>query len=110
LHAEGRAVDWHLDVTDSADAKAAERLVRLLLAPDTAGEPQALARRMGVQEIIWDCGYLTVGQTEFSKYSVCFDRKGRRKKKVDPTQAHRNHIHIGLTRRGAAGKTSFWTS
>jgi hypothetical protein len=110
LHAEGRAIDWHLDVTVRKDARAAERLIRLLLAPDETGEPQALARRMGIQEIIWDCGYLSIGATEFSKYGVCFDKKGRRKKDVDPTQAHRNHLHIGMTRRGAAGKTSFWTS
>jgi hypothetical protein len=108
LHAEGRALDWHLDVTDPADARAAERLILLLLAPDRTGEPQALARRMGLQEIIWDCGYLSVGMTEFEKYSACFDKRGKRIRRVDPTQGHRNHIHFGFTRRGANGRTSFW--
>ena len=47
LHSENRAIDWHLDVSNSADKRAAETLIRLLLAPDAAGNPQALARRMG---------------------------------------------------------------
>ena len=45
LHSEGRAIDWHLDATKAADRREAERLARLLLAPDSLGNPQALARR-----------------------------------------------------------------
>jgi hypothetical protein len=30
------------------------------------------------------------------------------RKNVDPTTAHRNHLHIGLSLAGAARKTSFW--
>src|SRR3954468_7236069 len=44
LHAEGRAIDWH---TDRAGAK---RLIDMLLASD-----DALARRMGVQGLIFNC-------------------------------------------------------
>lgn len=108
LHAEGRALDWHLDASDPDDARAAERLVRLLLAPDKTGEPQALARRMGVQEIIWDCGYLSVGTTRFSPYRPCYDKRGKRRKRVDATAAHRDHVHFGFTRAGANGRTSYW--
>lgn len=49
LHSEGRAIDWHLDVTDPTDRRAARKLIRLLLATDRAGNEHALARRMGVQ-------------------------------------------------------------
>ena len=108
LHAENRAIDWHLDVRAPADRRAAERLIRLLLAPDAAGNPQALARRMGVEELIWDCGYWGAGMTEFSQYSPCFKR-GRLRKRVNTTVAHRDHVHLGLTRAGAAARTSFWT-
>jgi hypothetical protein len=108
LHSENRALDWHLDVTDAQERAEAERLVLLLLAPDKAGEPQALARRMGIEEIIWDCGYWAQGMTAFDKYSVCFDKRGRRRKNIDPTAGHRNHIHFGMTKAGAAGRTSFW--
>jgi hypothetical protein len=109
LHAEGRALDWHLDATSAADRREAERLARLLLAPDSLGNPQALARRMGVEELIWDCGYWGAGMSQFDKYPPCFNKHGTRRKHVDPTVAHRNHIHIGLTKAGAARRTSFWS-
>jgi hypothetical protein len=109
LHAENRAIDWHLDVAVKADRKAADRLIRLLLAPDKAGNPQALARRMGVEELIWDCGYWSAGMPNFKPYSVCYTKKGKLRKKVDKTAAHRDHVHIGMTKAGAKGVTSFWT-
>ena len=108
LHAEGRALDWHLDRSNAADAREAQRLIRLLLAPDEAGNPQALARRMGLEEIIWDCGYWGAGMPDFRPYSVCFDKHGKARKHVDVTLAHRDHIHFGLSKAGAAAQTSFW--
>ena len=110
LHAEGRAIDWRLDARDPAQRRAGEKLIRLLLAPDTAGNVQALARRMGVEELIWDCGYWAAGMPEFSRYAPCFGKKGKRRKRVDPTTAHVDHLHIGLTKAGAAGRTSFWAA
>ena len=107
LHAEGRAVDWHLDVHDPADRRAARQLIDLLLATDRAGNPHALARRMGIQEIIWDCRSWWSGSEGMDRYSLCFDRKGRRVK-IDDTSAHRDHVHIGLSRAGARMQTSFW--
>ena len=79
LHAENRAIDWHLDVRSAADRRAAANLIALLLAPDRAGNPQALARRMGVEEIIWDCGYWGAGMSDFNPYSPCFTSKGKPK-------------------------------
>jgi len=109
LHAEGRAVDWHLDVDVPADRREAKRLIALLLAPDKLGQPQALARRMGVEEIIWDCGYWAAGMDTFRNYSPCLSKRGKVRKHVNKTIAHRDHLHIGLTKAGAAKKTSFWT-
>ena len=108
LHAENRAIDWHLDVSRRADRRAADRLFRLLLAPDRAGNPQALARRMGVEELIWDCGYWGSGMTNFRPYSVCYTKRGKRRRGVDRTTAHKDHIHIGMTKAGARARTSFW--
>jgi hypothetical protein len=108
LHAEGRAIDWHLDARNPADRRAGDRLIRTLLAPDRAGNPHALARRMGVQEIIWDCGYWGAGMPDFRPYSVCFNKHGKARKHVDVTLAHRDHIHFGLSKAGAAAQTSFW--
>ena len=30
-------------------------------------------------------------------------------RKVNATVAHRDHVHIGMTTRGAAARTSFWS-
>ena len=109
LHSEGRAIDWHLDAHNAADRRAAERLARMLLAPDSLGNPQALARRMGVEEMIFDCGYWGAGMTQFEPYDPCY-KHGKRRKRVDPTVGHINHLHIGLTKAAAARRTSFWSA
>jgi len=109
LHAENRAVDWHLDVRVPADRAAARGLIEMLLAPDRTGLPHALARRMGVEEIIWDCSYWGAGMDEFKRYSACLNKNGDVRAHVDPTTAHRDHLHIGMSKAGAAKRTSFWT-
>ncbi len=101
FHSEARALDFSLNRSNSADAREARRLLRLLLARDSAGEPAALARRMGVMEIIWDCGYWSQNREDFIPYFLC---EGR----VSKTLAHRDHIHFSFTRAGAAARTSFW--
>jgi hypothetical protein len=108
LHAEGRAIDWHLDSRDPAGRRAGNRLIKLLLAPDRLGNPHALARRMGVQEIIWNCRAWWSGAEAANRYSACYSKRGKRRRRVDPTIAHFDHIHIGLNKMGAARLTSFW--
>jgi hypothetical protein len=110
LHAENRAVDWHLDVSVPADRAAARDLIEMLLAPDRLGLRHALARRMGVEEIIWDCSYWGAGMDDFKPYSPCFNKNGDRRKHVDPTVGHLDHLHIGMSKTGAAKRTSFWTT
>ncbi|MEA2493798.1 MAG: hypothetical protein QOJ29_1709, partial [Thermoleophilaceae bacterium] len=90
LHSVGRAIDWH--PTTMADGHA---LVELLLAPDKAGNPAALARRMGVQGIIFNCeSWFGSGDGQLGHYSYCYGKNDKRKKGLDPTQAHMNHVHI----------------
>lgn len=108
LHAEGRALDWRLDAANRRERREAERIIKLLLAPDRAGNERALARRMGIQEIIYNCRSWFAGMDRFKKYSACYDSRGRRKRRVNRTIAHRDHIHFGLSRRGGMGRTSFW--
>jgi hypothetical protein len=108
LHAEGRALDWHLDARVPADRRAGERLISLLLAEDRGGNEHALARRMGLQEIIWDCKSWWSGSPGIDRYSACYNRHGTRRKHVDPTTAHIDHIHLGLSWTGARKQTSFW--
>ena len=63
---------------------------------------------MGVEEIIWDCSYWGAGMTQFKRYSPCFGKDGTPRKRVNKTIAHRDHIHFGMSKRGAAARTSFW--
>jgi hypothetical protein len=109
LHAEGRALDWHLDSRNRRQLRAANRLIKLLLATDKKGNPHALARRMGIQEIIWNCHSWWSGSDGMGKYSRCFNERGKRLKNVNFTEAHKDHIHFGLSWRGARKKTTFWT-
>jgi hypothetical protein len=109
LHAENRAVDWHLDVAKAADRHEARRLIELFLAPDEVGTQRALARRMWVEEIIWACSYWGAGMQDFIAYRPCLSKHGEVRRRVDPTIAHRNHIHLGLSKRGAMRRTSYWT-
>jgi hypothetical protein len=108
LHSEGRALDWHLDAGDPTDRRAARKLIRLLLATDRAGNEHALARRMGIQEIIWDCRSWWSGSDGMDDYSLCVTDSGKPRRGVSPTLAHRDHVHLGLSRAGAAKRTSFW--
>lgn len=109
LHAEGRALDWHLDAARRADRREAQRIIDLMLAPDRAGNEHALARRMGIQEIIWNCHSWWSGSDGMGKYSKCFNEKGKRLQHVNFTEAHKDHIHFGLSWRGARKKTTFWS-
>jgi hypothetical protein len=63
---------------------------------------------MGVEEIIWDCSYWAAGMEQFNKYSPCFNKHGEPRKRVNKTIAHRDHIHFGMTKRGAKARTTFW--
>jgi hypothetical protein len=108
LHAEGRAVDWHLDASRPADRGEARRLIDLWLAPDSEGNEHALARRMGIQEIIWNCRSWWSGAERMGQYSACYTKRGKRRKHVNHTEAHKDHIHIGLSWPGARKRTSFW--
>ena len=110
MHAEGRAVDWHLDVGDARDRREAERLLGMLFSPDSEGNQNALARRMGIIEAIWDCRYygFWMQDGEPKQYSACENSRGKLRRTVDPTTAHRNHVHISLGWPGARMRTSYW--
>jgi hypothetical protein len=108
LHADGRALDWHLDASNPADRREAKRLIALMLAPDRLGNAHALARRMGLQEIIWDCRSWWAGSAGMDSYSVCLNGAGELRRRIDVTTAHRDHVHFGLSFAGAARRTSFW--
>jgi len=98
LHAEGRAVDYYLDASDPADLAVAAAIIDQLLAADAAGVPDALVRRLGVQEIIWNRRI----------WSTPKDRGRAMTRMYEGSNPHIDHIHIGLHRPGSRGETSFW--
>jgi hypothetical protein len=110
LHAEGRAIDWHLDARNAGEKNAAMNLIHTLLEKDRNGQPAALARRMGVQGIIFNCQAWWSGQSGLGHYSYCYNENGHRRHGLDPTQAHINHVHLELNWPGARERTSFWHS
>jgi hypothetical protein len=110
LHSEGRAIDWRLDAGVAKERRAAMRLIRTLIAADSKGNPRALARRMGVQGLIFDCKSWWTGMDRLGDYSYCYKRNGDLRHNLDRTAAHRDHVHIELNWDGARKNTSFWRS
>lgn len=111
LHSEGRAIDWHMDARNRSMKRQAMELIReRLLATDRRGNENALARRMGVQGIIYNCRAWWSHSGGLGPYSLCYTDGGRRKRHIDPTAAHVDHIHIELNRAGGRKNTSFWRS
>jgi len=47
---------------------------------------------------------------EFSPYFECYDKQDRLRKRINPTLGHLDHLHIGMTKPGAAARTTFWRS
>ena len=103
LHAEGRALDWHLSIHNRADRAQAQKIITMLLGRDGKGRKAALARRIGVQEIIWNCRIFSVRSMRWKHSNLC--PAGRR---VSDTLAHRDHLHVGLNWAGARERTSYW--
>lgn len=102
-HKEGRAVDWMVDVREPAERAKAEAFLNWLLGPDAAGRMHGNADMLGVMYIGWHDrmwrGYKT--DQGWAELKGCFGKPDR---KYD-NYCHRNHIHISLTRAGAAGST-----
>ena len=110
LHSESRAIDWHLERSNHKDKKAAMQLIHALLDSDRKGNDAALARRMGVQGIIFNCHAWWSGAGGMGKYSYCYKPNGHKRHNLDPTAAHENHVHLELNDKGARAKSSFWRS
>ncbi len=96
-HGEGRALDWMVDAKTSAGLELGNRITRWLAAPDAQGRPGAMARRFGINYIIWN-------RQTWRAYDPA--RGWTPYYGVSP---HTDHIHISFTWDGAYGRTSWWT-
>jgi hypothetical protein len=98
LHAEGRAVDWYRDARDPAQASEAQQIIDWLLNADADGNRHAVARRMGVQELIWNRSIWTAR------------RHAEGWRPYTGVNPHTDHLHIGLNWAGAKLQTSHWST
>jgi hypothetical protein len=85
LHGEGRAVDW------GVNRATGDQIVGRLRANEWE-----LARRMGLQEIIWNRQIWTA------------DRSSAGLRRYSGANPHTDHVHLGMNNRGARAQTSFW--
>lgn len=107
LEGNVRGSSWGIN---RCERRAARRLIRTLLATDARGRPHALARRMGIQGWIFNCRQWFGSSNGLGPYSYCFRPNGKRRRNLNRTQAHMDHVHIELNWRGARMRTSFWRS
>ncbi len=103
-HKDGRALDWGLDADVRTERAVAEGWLRQVFATDPQGNPDALARRMGIMYVIWD-DHIYRAYDGFQKqpYEGC-----DRPQNCSKTLRHRDHVHISLSRSGAAAQTTFY--
>jgi hypothetical protein len=106
-HEEGRALDWMVNARVPEQKETAESFLAWLQAPDSYGNPAAMARRLGISYVIWNNAMWRPSTNAWTSYSDCQKPK-RRFKKYDNT-CHRNHVHVSFSWDGALGRTSFYT-
>ncbi len=96
-HKEGRAWDWGNNASETAGRRRVANFLRWLFATDQYGHRHAMARRLGVMYIIWN-------REIFRMY-----RANEGWTPYTGSSPHTDHVHISLTRKGGAKRTSFWT-
>jgi len=103
-HKDGRALDWGVDAADPEQKQLADAWLKKIFATDAQGNKHALARRMGIMYVIWN-DYIYSSYRNFEKrlYTSCEPLSDCSK-----TTRHRDHVHVSLSRAGAAAQTSFY--
>lgn len=108
-HEEGRALDWMVSVRDPAQKAMGDAFVAWLQAPDGYGNPEAMARRLGISYVIWNNRTWRAYDPDrgWTDYNGCL-AKSKQKKVYDNT-CHRTHVHISFSWDGALKRTSYYT-
>jgi len=105
-HKEGRAFDWMVSSRRKAQRARAYQFLRAAFATGPSGQPAELARRMGIMYVIFN-------DHIYASYDHFAPRPYRSEgcaslRKCSATLRHLNHVHISLTRAGAAASTSWY--
>jgi hypothetical protein len=96
-----------LDAHNPVDRASAETLLSWLLAPDEHGEPHAMARRAGIDYLIWDKRIWSSRTLEWQPYDG-FDAAGQCVATGGCRDPHTNHVHVSFSWPGARAETSFY--
>ncbi len=104
-HYEGRAIDWMVSARSSSQKATASAVISWLLATDSRGNKNAIARRLGVMYVIFNNQIWGTWSGAWEPYHDCATHLSV----ADDGRCHRNHMHISLSWNGALGKTTFWT-
>jgi hypothetical protein len=96
-HKEGRAFDWGVSARSAADRARVAKMITWLTRADKFGNRFAMARRLGIQYLIWN-------RRIWGAYAA--DAGWRKYSGANP---HTDHVHISFTWAGARKQTSFWT-
>jgi hypothetical protein len=97
-HYDGRAFDWGADHRVAAQRAAGQSLLQWLFATDSAGNADAMFRRLGLMYVIWNKRIWGTWSKQWEPYACS-----------GVTDCHVNHIHFSFDWAGAREKTSFWT-
>ena len=95
-HKEGRAFDWGVSVHSARDRASVNALIQWLFKSDAYGNRYAMARRLGIQYIIWN-------HRIWGSYAA-----GAGWRKYTGSNPHTDHVHFSLSWAGARKQTSFW--
>ncbi len=96
-HKEGRAFDWGVNASSTRDVAAVNDLFKWLFATDRYGNRHAMARRLGIQYIIWN-------RKIWSSYAVADGWRA-----YTGASPHTDHVHFSFSWPGARMTTSYWT-
>ncbi|GIJ64055.1 hypothetical protein [Virgisporangium aurantiacum] len=102
-HDQGRAWDWGNDVGDPADVDKVDTVLGWLLDTDVYGNRHAMARRLGINFIIWNRRiiFLTPGGAKTWEPYSC---------NGSASSCHTNHVHFEMSWAGARRQTTWWTA
>lgn len=108
-HEEGRALDWMVSARVPAQKEMGDAFVAWLQAADVDGNPEAMARRLGISYVIWNSRTWRAYDPArgWTEYNGCLHRPKRGK--ANDTFCHRNHVHVSFTWDGALKRTSYYS-
>ncbi|MCA2218295.1 hypothetical protein LDL48_36465 [Wangella sp. NEAU-J3] len=102
-HGEGRAWDWMRQAGDPNQAATVQTVLDWLLATDAAGNPHAMARRLGIGNIIWNRKSISLWTSSAKRWND-YPCDG------SPGGCHTNHVHFAFSWAGARQQTTWFTT